>query len=579
MPKTASTVARGVLVGLLSVWVAAPAARAREAKAAPDRLLQAYETIDTAVRRSRVEHRTPGLALAVTSREKLLFHRTYGFADLKRETPVTEETLFQIGSISKSFTGVALMQLADAGRFDPHRPVASYLPWFSVRSDHGPIAGRHLLTHTAGMTANRDDVTSSPFMAWTARDQGTAWAPGDRFRYSNVGYQILHALLEEVSGHSYAEQIRKGIFEPLGMSSSRAEIRLESRAQQAIGYLHPYDDRPPHRSRPLVEAPFNEYRIGDGCILSNAIDMAAYLRMLLNRGAAPGGRVLSPEAFDRFATAYTKQEREGGAWGYGYGIFASTRDDREFLGHSGGMVGLVADMSADMTEGFGAVVLVNGPGVPWELAPFALDVLSAAARGKPLPPVPEVRDPVRVENAEDYKGVYKSLSGDQLRFEADGDRLLLLHGEERVVLETFREDTFYTPHRDFDRHPFRFARNEAGAVVEMTRGPDWYTHDRYDGPRSFSSPAGWQAYVGRYRNYSPWFPYFEIVVRKGQLIAITGIGGETYYDETVLTAIGPGLFRPGEEPTPETLRFETIVSGQALSAVWSGHRFFLFERE
>ncbi len=567
---------RWVLVVFLLAALGVPPGLAQEP---PDRFQGAYEAIDAAVRRSMAEHRTPGLALAVTSRDRLLFHRSYGFADLKLRAPVTPETLFQIGSISKSFTAVALLQLADAERFDPHRPVTSYLPWFSVRSDHGPITAHHLLSHTAGIPANRDAITSSRFMAWAVRDQGTAWAPGSRFHYSNVGYQVLHALLEQVAGRPYAELVRERIFEPLKMSSSAAEIRLDSRSAQAIGYVHPYDDRPPHRSRPLAEAPFGEYRIGDGSILSTATDMAAYVRMLLNRGAAPGGRLLSKDSFERFATPYTERPREaGGSYGYGYGIGVLERDDRRLLTHSGGMLGLYADITADMTEGFGAAAMANGPGAPWKLATFALDALRAAARGEPMPAVPEAEDSRQVENAADYAGLYESLAGEKLRFEADGETLLLRHGDGQIVLEKFGRDTFYTPHPDFDRHPFRFVESEAGAVAEITRGADWYAHDRYDGPREFPSPPGWQAYVGRYRNYSPWFPYFEIVLRKGRLIAITGVGGESSYDETVLDPLAPGLFHLGEEPTPETLRFEPVVDGQALSAVWSGHRFFLFDR-
>ncbi len=569
---------------MLASIIALPAARAEEA---PDRFQAAWEVVDAAVRRSMEEHRTPGLALAVTSRDRLLFHRTYGFADLKLETPVTEATLFQIGSISKSFTAIALMQLADAERFDPMAPVTATLPWFSVSSEFEPIAGHHLLSHTAGIPANRDAITSSPFMAWALRDQATAWEPGARFRYSNVGYQVLHALLEKLAERPYSEWVSEEILAPLGMSSSLAEIRHESRSAQAIGYVHPYDDRPPHRSRPLAEAAFGEYRIGDGSILSTATDMAAYLRMILNRGAVPGGRLLSAAAFDRFATAHSEWPRQrGGTTGYGYGILIGHRDGRHFLEHSGGMVGHVSDITADMTAGFGAVVMVNGPGVPWELAPFAIDAVRAVASGQPLPAVPEPEDPEQVENAADYAGTYRprlatrpgSRPATELRFEAAGERLLLRHGDQKITLEKLDEGTFYTPHPDFDRHPFRFVRNEAGDVVEITRGAGWYTHDRYRGPRSFAVPPDWQRYVGRYRSYSPWFPYFEIVIRKGRLIAITGIGGESFYGETELTQIGPGLFRPGEEPSPETLRFEAVADGQALSAVWSGHRFFLFER-
>lgn len=568
---------RARLLSVALTLVAALGAAAR-AEVPTDRLQAATETIDAAARASMAEHRTPGLALALTSREGLLFHLTYGFADLKLKTPVTPQTLFQIGSISKSFTAVALMQEADAGRFDPHRPVVEYLPWFSVRSDHGPIAAHHLLSHTAGIPANRDDVTSSPFMAWALRERGTAWEPGTRFHYSNVGYQVLHALLEKVSGRPYAELVRERIFEPLGMGSSLAEIRLESRGAQAVGYVHAFDDRPPHRSRPLVEAPFGEYRIGDGSILSTATDLAAWARMLLNRGAGPRGRLLSPEAFDRFATATTERPAEGGSSGYGYGIGVRERDGREFLRHSGGMVGLSADLTADLTAGFAAVVLVNGPGAPWDLAAFALDALAAAARGEPPPAIPSAEDPEGVDNAADYAGVYRAAGGDELHFEAGGGRLALRRGDETIPLEKLGEDTFYTPHPDLDRHPFRFLRGEDGAVRELVRGAGWYANGRYDGPTDFPAPAGWQAYVGRYRSYSPWFPYFEVVVRKGRLIAITGLGGETDYDETVLEPLAPGLFRAGEAPTPETVRFDPVVAGRALAAEWSGHRFFLFER-
>ncbi len=562
-----------ILVALLTAALAVPAVRAQEA---PDRFQPAYQAIDTAARRLMAEHRMPGLALALTSRRKLLFHRTYGFADLKLRTPVTSETLFQIGSISKSFTAIALMKLAEGERFDLDQPIAAYLPWFAVHSDHRPVTAHHLLSHTAGITANLDGVTSSPFMAWSVRNQGTAWEPGTRFHYSNVGYQILHQLIEGVSRRTYAELVRERIFQPLGMGHSSGEILLASRSAQAIGYIEFYDDRPPHRSRPLVEAPFVEYRIGDGCVLSTADDMAAYVRMILNRGATADGRLLSAEGFDRLATAYTQWPQGSETLGAGYGIGVSTYEGRDFLGHSGGMVGFVSNMTADMTEGFGAVALANGPQAAWRVAYFALDALRAAARGQPMPPLPVAEDPEMVESAADYTAVYSSVSGEKLRLEAAGGRLLLRRGDDKIALEKLDQDTFYTPHPDFDRYPFHFVKNEQGQMSEMIHGSGWYTNELYEGPRQVPAPAAWQAYVGRYRSYSPWFPTFEIVMRKGQLIAITGLGGETSYDEIVLTPLGPDLFRIGEEPTPETLRFEAVVSGRALSAVWSGHRFFLF---
>jgi len=92
---------------------------------------RAFEAIDRCVSRSMARHGTPGLALAVTTADGLLYEGTYGYADLKGRRPVTRGTLFQIGSITKSFTSLGLMHLWDEGVFDPKKPVVEYLPWFS----------------------------------------------------------------------------------------------------------------------------------------------------------------------------------------------------------------------------------------------------------------------------------------------------------------------------------------------------------------------------------------------------------------------------------------------------------------
>jgi CubicO group peptidase (beta-lactamase class C family) len=118
----------------------------------------AIEAIVSYISRSLAERGTPGLALALTDRDRLLHTGTYGFADLKRGTPVAETTLFQIGSITKSFTALALMQLVEQGRLQLEEPLETYLPWFSVRSAYAPITVHHVLTHSAGLPANRDRV-------------------------------------------------------------------------------------------------------------------------------------------------------------------------------------------------------------------------------------------------------------------------------------------------------------------------------------------------------------------------------------------------------------------------------------
>jgi len=544
------------------------------AQEASDPYIEAFRAIDQVVRAAMEEEGTPGLALAITSEDRLLYVGHYGYADLTHRTLVTDQTLFQIGSISKSFTALALMHLWDEGIFDPQKPVREYLPWWGVQTEFEPITGHHLLTHTSGIPANRDDIYGSPYMAWALREQAAAWPPGEKFHYSNVGYQTLHVLLEELSGETYADLIGRLILAPLGMDYTNAAITLETRISQAVGYVAPYDDRPHHPSRRLVEAPFMEYGLGDGCIQSTAADMAAYMRMLMKRGQSPASRIVSEAAFDLFTTPHSGTSDENRSVGYGYGMGMSSDDEHDFLKHSGGMVGLYANMEIDLNDRVGTVVLVNGP-VRWRnIFDYARDALRAAARGESPPPLPEKKDPTLIENATDYAGEFTTASGTTVVFKANGSRLLLHHEGDTIVLESFGKNSFYTPHPDFDRYTFNFGRNEEETVVEVTHGPDWFTNEHYAGPTQYEIPEAWSAYTGRYRSYSPWFPYFEIFTRKGQPLAVVGVGSESGSGEMLLQTRGEGVFHPGEDPTPEVLRFEDVVDGQALRAVWSGHEFF-----
>ncbi len=559
-----------VAVAILLVAVLAGCAQVSD-----DPFDQAFRALDQVVRTVMDEEGTPGLALAITSEDGLLYEGYYGFADLTRRTPVTDRTLFQIGSISKSFTALALMHLWDEGLFDPQRPVQDYLPWWSVRTEYAPITGYHLMTHTAGIPANRDDIPGGRSMVRALREQATAWPPGERFYYSNIGYQTLGVVLEEISGETYASVITRVILEPLGMNDTNAAIEIESRFAQATGYVVAYDDRPSHRSYPLVEAPFLEYWMGDGSIQSTARDMAAYARMLMRRGAGPTSRVVSEQAFDRIATAYTSETSDDGdTFGYGYGMGVSKIDGHHFLEHGGGMVGLYANLEIDLDDRVGIVALVNGP-VRWKrIFDYARAALRAAQDGQEPPPLPESEDPAAVEDAEEFAETFTSETGSSLVFATDGNHLRLLNGDSPIMLERNGKDSFFTPHQDFNRYAFTFARDDAKSVVAVTHGPAWYTNERYSGPTDFETPQPWSAYTGRYRSYSPWFPYFEIFTRNGQLFAVIGMGSETGSGEIVLEPRGQATFHPGKEPSPEVLRFEDVVGGRALRATWSGHEFF-----
>ena len=527
---------------------------------------RAFEEIDHYMEQRIGEVNIPGLALAVTDRDRLLRLATYGYADLATGREVQPGTMFEIGSIGKSFTNVALMQLRDEGRLDLQEPVSRYLPWFEVQSEYAPITTHHLMTHTSGLVSGTDIGTHGLYEAWALRDSRTGAPPGEYFRYSNVGYKTLGFLLEEVDGRPYQDAIQARVLDPLGMRESHPVIGFETRKRAAVGYRSFYDDRPEHRDHGLVPALWTEYGVGDGCQASTAGDMSVYLRMLMNRGAGPAGRIMSEESFDLMSRRVIATRQWGGAH-YGYGLTSADIDGHAYLGHGGSTTGFVAAMIADLDDGIGAVILINGLVESFGAIGMAMHLISLLRAGlnrQEMPPLPAVADLSLVANADDYAGSY--VAGDQfLVLSAQNGRLVLQWRGQDVVLERRDEDSFYVPHPDLEHFLLEFGR-EGDRVVEAFHGSHWYVVNGYSGPESFDYPEGWESFQGHYRTYNFGLTNFRIVLRKGTLLLLHPTGGHE-----PLIPLGGGLFRIGNDPrSPETLSFDALASGRALRAIYSG---------
>ena len=530
---------------------------------------QAFKRLDQFIEQKMKATNVPGMAVAVTDREKLLRVSTYGFADVAAQIPVTPEMLFEIGSIGKSFTSIALLQLREEGRLDLHEPVTRYLPWFEVQSEYEPITPHHLMSHTAGITMGADFPGDPHYEVRTLCETEATTPPGTYFHYSNVGYKTLGVILEELLGQPYGDIIRARILDPLGMTATEPIVTNETRKRLAVGYEAFYDDRPLPRGRPLAPATWLEHAEGAGSIASTPADMAIYLRMLMNRGRRPRGRILSEESFGLMTQRVIEAREEGEGSFYGYGLGTRESDGHTYIGHGGGMIGYYAYILADMDDGLGVVVLMNGPGgqSDEEIANLALKLLRGALHDQELPSVPPT-DPIKIENSAGYVGIYRACpeygrkaGAREFSLVAERERLILHYGDEHVVLEQRGSDHFYADHPDFALFSLRFGRKD-GEVVEIFHGPDWYTNNRYAGPTTFDYPEEWDAYPGHYRSHNPWLSNFRIVLRKGALALIT-----PSEPEEPLVPLGSTVFRVGEDDhSPERIRFDTILNGRALSA-------------
>jgi D-alanyl-D-alanine carboxypeptidase len=528
-----------------------------------ERFQPAYKRLDAFIAQHMRDTGAPGMTVALADRNGLLRTSQYGFADLKAGIKVGPQTLFEIGSISKSFVALAILSLADEGKIDLHKPVIEYLPWLKIESKYAPFTTHHLLTHTAGLSA------VPLLMRVAATTLTTGSEPGARFLYSNIGYVLLGFMLEAIERRPFPEVLHKRVLQPLGMTASAPVITNAFKERLAIGYGPLYEDRPfPLRGK-LAEAPWLEVPEAAGSVAATSVDMVAYLQMLLNRGVGPGGRVISEKSFHLLVTPVIKAPFRGEDASYGYGLWISEGNNRTLLRHTGGMVAFSSAMYADLTDGFAAFASVNANlrGYrPVVVTRYALDLLHAASRNQELPAPPASQpSPDSIKNAADYAGTFISPDGKKLVLIAQSDKLILQHGGQRIVLEQAGRDRFIIKHPDFELFALSFGR-EKDVVVEAFHGPSWWTNERYSGPKVFEYPKEWDTLTGRYRSDSPWYGSSRLFVRKGRLMLD---------DQQFLIPLEPGVFRPqGENNTAERITFDTLVNGKAMHLNFSGIDFY-----
>ncbi|MCY4558018.1 MAG: serine hydrolase [Chloroflexi bacterium] len=523
-----------------------------------------------------------GLSISVTDRRETRFTAGVGYADLAARSPVLAGTTFQIGSIGKSFTALALLQLVQAGRLDLNAPISTHLPWLAMPSRYGPITLRHLLSHTAGLPAGTDFAPAARYEGYALRDTEAAWEPGSRFHYSNTGYKLLGWLLEDVTGLDYGSIIRQRVLEPLGMHASHPVISHRTWHDMATGYVDLHDDRPRRLDDTLIPAHWSEYAVGDGSQVSTVGDMARYARLWLNDGRGELGPVVSPALYRQMTTptiAMPRGEAEED-YRYGFGIISHRGCGHHFIGHGGGTVGFRSIMITDQTDGLGVVILCNGSSVDlYPAARFALQVASAVRDGDSIPEAPALSDPTRVESADRYAGHFiDEASGAALTVTARDGRLLL-HRQDRpdITLEHIGGNTFCVPDDDFDPFPLRFrAPEDAGhdvPMVEMHHGPTVYVRDGAT-PLAVAAPypPEWNTFPGHYRSHAPYLTSFRVILRRGRLYLAWPNGGEEPLTPRAGEPAASPRFDIGPvgEPTAEWIRFDTVVGSRALRARWAG---------
>ena len=532
---------------------------------------QAFGLLDQLIREKVAAHETPGLAIAITDHEKLLWQANYGYANLDSKAPITNASRFEIGSIGKSFTCLALLKLHEQGKVDLHAPVTDYLPWLDLKSEFDPITAHHLMTHSAGLNTGIDYTPCARYEVWALRNEPIPYAPGDHFVYSNVSYKLLGYLVEDIAGRPYGDLLQEWILDPLGLEDTEALTTHDSRRRLAVGYERFYDDRPWHRSHPMVASPWLEYGAGDGSPVSTAADLATYLRLFLNQGKFENKQLFSEDTMALMTSPFVEVRGHH----YGYGLHVDKINGRTHIGHNGGTIGYLATMLGDLDAGFGVIIFVNGPADCDKdaIAEYTLELMQTTRSDNPPPLPPPTIDPRQIENAADYAGIYKS-DDKTIQLKAEGKQLILVDPDGDIVLEERNKEQFMANRPDLTLYLLSFKR-EGGQVVGFGHGADIYAKVGANWElRQIDFPDRWNAYPGHYRAHNPWFSNFRVFLRGGQLFT-SYVEYQTYY-ETLLVELAEGEFQLGQQKTPNRLRFDTIVNGQALRANFYGGDYYRY---
>jgi CubicO group peptidase (beta-lactamase class C family) len=331
-----------------------------------------FSSLDAIILEQMKKHGLPGVALAIIDGDQVVYSQGYGRAG--RNRPMTPQTQMFIGSQSKSFTALAVAQLADQGVLDLDAPVQSYLPWFQVADEVASktITIRQLLNHSSGLSDAGFPVVlpnnTSLEEAVKALEQAAITAPvGTKFQYFNMGYSVLAYLVEVSSGQSYTDYIQEHILTPLQMENSTADPESAQALSQGYSRLFGF-------AFPMAQ-PIPAYGIAAGYIVSTADDLAKYTIRMINYGdglvsSTMGRKIFYPSRGD-----------------YGFGWFVVDGGTKIF--HGGANETFRTDVNLYPNQGRGFVLLINqGHQVDHFISAVQLrDSVEAFVLGRPSIPV------------------------------------------------------------------------------------------------------------------------------------------------------------------------------------------------
>ncbi|WP_329080810.1 serine hydrolase domain-containing protein [Streptosporangium sp. NBC_01469] len=334
------------------------------------------------------EHRVPGAVIGVYANGEHL-ERAAGVLNTRTGVPVTTDSLFQIGSVSKVWTATLALQLVEDGKLDLDLPVRAYLPEFRSADESALITTRRLLCHTAGFEGDRftdtgrgDDAIARYVELLSGAPQ--LFEPGELFSYNNAGYVVIGRIIEILRGKPYIQCLREHLIRPLGLAHTATDAEEAILHRAAVGHFPSGPEGSPHPAG-LWALPRSLSPAG------SALTMSARDLLIFARGRlSDGGGVLGAETIRAMRTEHVRVSpvtAHGDAWALGWEIFHV--DGHTIYGHNGDTIGQSAFLRLLPERDIAVALLTNGgQGVPLHHKLFGHVLRELAGIGLPALPVP-----------------------------------------------------------------------------------------------------------------------------------------------------------------------------------------------
>ncbi len=364
----------------------------------------AIEAIEKFIAAEMTDKELPCVSIVLVADDRILWAKGMGWADPDKKIPARLETVYRIGSVSKLFTDIGIMQMVERGRIDLDAPVGKYIPEFRPRNEFGKaITLRQLMSHRSGLvreppTGHYFDPTNPTLARTVASLNRTSlvYAPETRTKYSNAAIATVGYTLEKMNREPFARYLKRMVLEPFGLMHSSFEPTAEIRQHLAKAYMWTVDGR-------VFEAPRFELGMSPaGSMYATITDLGFFLSALFAKGRG----VIKPATLDQMLTPQFAPA--GQKTGYGIGFRISDFEGRRLIGHGGAIYGFATTLAALIDDGIGVAVVATKDSVNSvtdRIARFALSAMIAVRDRKPIPQ-PEITSPIDPGTARRLEGRY-----------------------------------------------------------------------------------------------------------------------------------------------------------------------------